>query len=357
MIPAAQYITLWSGPCAHAQEVMKITTHTTHGTAVEPFLLTPTSLECYSQLKLTDQDIDEVIDLKDSIKRGLLTLNQDEDSSLAEMIADRGLPEGRSIMINLSGYQPAEVKVPTMGTPVNLKLKRCIRQVKFRVKPSDAKIKGPSHVTWGIPKYFQISRAGYLDVKRSVSIDRPQRCDAAPHQEWLELSRSVEVIAQTPDGLNVTPSELLIGGIPNARSQVIRPVGKYRVEAQAPDYQKLTTILTIPSCEGSSCSPVKLQLKFSPPPPPPRSTATRLRWLGGSVAIAGVSLLGFAYQGQSQYEQINYAHDLSRARERIRRVYGWGWGTLAGGLLTTGLGLIWPELSGEGASDQQRMRP
>ena len=74
--------------------------------------------------------------------------------------------------------------------------------------------------------------------------------------------------------------------------------------------------------------------------------------------IAGASLLSFAYQSQRHYDQeLNYAHDLSQARNRIRMFYGWGLGTLAGGLVTTGIGLLWPALSGQPKRDQQEGAP
>jgi len=297
---------------------------------------------------LTDQLTGDPINLDTQLEKELLILDDDEDLPPIEQVMNRGLPEGHAVKIKLAGYQPAQVKVPTLGTPIQLKLKRCSRQVSFKLTPNDARVTGPAQVYWGLPTQFKISRSGYIEIMRSINLERPQKCYTSPHQERIELSRDIEVITQTQEGLNIAIHDLTIGGIPQTQPHIMRPVGRYRIEAQVPGYQKLTSTLTVPECQTSSCTPLKLELTLLPPPPPPSSTATRLSWLGGGITIAGASLLSFAYQSQRYYDQtLNYTHDLSQARNRIKMLYGWGWGTLAGGLITTGIGLLWPELGGE----------
>ena len=357
LIPAARYLTHWSGPCAQTQKAIDIGEEKAQSGRLNSVELKAPSLQCYSSVKLIDQESDEQIELAESLTRGLLTFESDQGALSASVTQARGLPEGRSVKVSLSGYKVVNIDVPALGAPLELKLERCSRQIRFKVSPSDAQIEGPAQVVWGVSARFRISRPGYLNLNRSISLDRPKRCNLSVHHEFAELSRAVNVTAYNSEGLDTKLNELLIGGVPQDQSQVVRPVGNYRVEARAAHHQDLITTLKVPRCDASSCAPVKLELNLKPPPPPSPSTALRLSWLGGGASIAGLSLLGFAYQSQRHYDRhLNYTHDLNATRSRVRTLYGWGWGVLASGLVTTSLGWIWPALAGESEAER-RVRP
>lgn len=359
LTPSSHYRADWSGPCVNTRSDLNIQASEAHARRFSSQMIQQPSLSCSSQLKLLDVTSREPLEVATLFQEQSLKLTR-TDLEPPQPLSSPLLPEGSTVKVSLAGYRSVNVKAPMWGEVVEGELERCTRPIELITTPRDAKVSGPKRATWGRSARLSVSRSGYESIKRSVMITREDSCLKRPHQEQVELSRSIEVIAQDPSGLNIPLDELMIGGLSIGVDQgalshqrLIRPVGEYRVDARVQGYQALSARLKVPSCLDSSCDAVKLQLSFNPPPPPPPSTSDHLRWLGGGALIAGAGVLGFAYQRQLLYEdQLNYTHNLTRARSRITTTRSWGWGILATGAVTSLIGWMWPALTSKESSAQ-----
>ena len=360
-VPVGRYHADWAGPCVTQRRSLSVKRPLEGSTRDTQELELP-SLKCASKLVLRDGTMRDELDAQSLLQSGALKLVQDDDGT-RRPLSSISLPERARVHVLLEGYLPAEVEASAWGEPVKLEMKRCARSVKVIPTPPDAEVSGPSRVYWGQSARFTVARSGYLTTQRSVTLSRASGCRETPHQERVELSREVEVIARDKSGLNLPLDELFVGGLAvDAQRDVssvrlMRPAGRYRVDARVSSYAALASTLSIPTCELTQCDPVKLELVFHPPPPPPKTMSHRLRWLGSGLILAGATTLGFAYQRERHYDHtLNYTHDLPRARDEVKSTYGWGAGLLAAGAITGILGLIWPALTSDDAPEAASMR-
>ena len=343
-LPKAHYQATWSGPCVSASSEVDLTKSRLDKSRSASVALPVPPLRCRSLLTLIDGQSGDELTLSEQSDKLLLMIEGERLSLDQESIK---ISEGERVQVQLQGYQSAEGVAPAHGAPLTVKLKRCTVTLKPEITPRDATIEGPKRVFWGRPYTLKISRAGYTPLTRQLIAPQPAQCEGEEWSFQAELSREIRVVSTGADGLRLRLSQLKVSGLSHSADQPLyRPVGKYRVEASSQGLPPLLTTLSVPACEQSHCDDATLKLSFDPPVPPPVQTGDRLVWVGGSIAVAGLSVLALAYQSERRYDQdLSYVHPLNEIHQKTGQLYWTGWGILTTGVLTSLVGFAWPSLT------------
>ncbi len=342
-LPGADYELIWGGACAQHQNELKLSAY--KGISKE---LSAPELTCYSLVELHDELSQESLPLPQDINSKELPSLTINKGKLKRISSNLGASEGSELSINYQGYTPQTVQVPMQGQKLNIKLKRCAINLEFKLNPSDLSIEGPKRVYWGQPYSLEFSRTGYIPLSKSITVPKPQSCEAASkHLVDVKLSRQVEVKAYDPQNLKVKLSYLKVGGLSlNAQiPHLRRPEGRYQVIAKTQDYPQLTSQLYVPACQGERCDQAQLNLYFQEPPPPPMSTPTRLKWIGSTLLSTGIGLFIYNLSANDTRDTLNYSTPQSPIKERMSGINRWSIALASSGLFTVALGYAWPYLS------------
>lgn len=353
LIPEAEYELDWSGPCISVTHPLVIERR---GKRKESIQLTPPPMKCRSVLRLQDEVTHEVIRSEDEQVEGVVGIWVNEvPQDLTQPIS---IPEGDRVRVQWTGYEVAEGIAPARGEPLTITMKRCKVSIKYFVEPKDANIEGPQQVYWGQSYPLKVSRPGYQGLSKTLLLDRPSQCQGETKEVSVELSRPIEVIGVNTEGLNVPMTQLKVGGLTRLPTDpLLRPMGRYLVEASAESYPDVRTTLYVPSCEASSCDPARLKVVFTDPPPPSPQTGDRLIWLGTGLTVAGLGMVALAYQSEGRvHDDRTYADPLSSIRSSQDGLYVGGWTTLTTGVVTGLLGLAWPALVSSSDADPSAER-